>query len=369
MENDHRCLVFGPAYLDVVVEVDRPLLAQSVGDPEPRVLDQSLPAADVTARDDDRLCIMGPTGDRLMIEPAPARVPAVTCTLCEPVLARLLGGETRQTVAQTFGAVRCDRQLGGMGAGYAKALGGVLRMPLGGAPDAVGCEVLAALAHHQIPAVPSLLAECASDTSLLLLSPYGDKLAIGVRQAMTRWRLTAEDHALVADAGALVFCGAPNALLAEVLHWRTDVPVMCAPAMRNVSDTAVPLADLAAGIHYLTLNALEWAHLDGRERLAKAVPVISITDGPRDSLVLCGGEHLMIPAVPHVGPTDTNRAGETFGATFFNVLRAELPAFPRAGVAPALAARAGRRAALQAERQLALTAFGFPSDDWQVDDA
>jgi hypothetical protein len=74
--------------------------------------------------------------------------------------------------------------------------------------------------------------------------------------------VTAEDRALAAAADALIFCGMPNALMAEVLSWDLQLPVMCAPAMRNICDTTVPLADFAAHIHYLTLNVLVVHQID-----------------------------------------------------------------------------------------------------------
>jgi sugar/nucleoside kinase (ribokinase family) len=166
-------------------------------------------------------------------------------------------------------------------------------------------------------------------------------------------------------ADALVFCGAPNSLMAEVFSWKPDIPTMCAPSMRNVCDTDYPLADLAPHIDYLTLNALEWQHLDGRERVLDEVPVITVTDGPRGSRVYFrGGEHA-IPAEPRTGPVNTNRAGETYGSTFFNVLLHDDPDFHRRrSIDSDLALRAGRIATAQASRQLDITGFAFPPDDW-----
>lgn len=348
----NRPTIFGPAYLDVVLTLDRPLLA---GGP---VLDQSLPAARLTPRDDGVLEVVGPAGDRLVFQlPADQSEFAATCELCEPVLARTQPG---RTVTGEYPVANAVRQLGGMGAGYAKALGGLLRMPVG--DDAVGREVLQLLAIHEIDTVPALLPDCPSDTSLLLQSPQGDKLAIGVRRAMTRWQVTREDHALAAQASALVFCGAPNALTAAVLANAPDIPVMCAPALRNVCDRSVPLADLAAQIDYLALNALEWAQLDSAEEMRRQVPVITVTEGARGSRVLLGEREIRIPAVPFEGPADTNRAGETYAATFFRTLLAACPEFPR-GITVETAEHAGRLAAVQAAKQLAMREFRFPREE------
>jgi len=348
----NRPTIFGPAYLDVVLTLDRPLLA---GGP---VLDQSLPAARLTPRDDGVLEVVGPTGDRLvcLLPPDQAEF-AASCELCEPVLARTQPG---RIVTGEYPVASAVRQLGGMGAGYAKALDGLLRMPIG--DDAVGREVLQLLAAHEIDAVPALLPDCPSDTSLLLQSPQGDKLAIGVRQAMVRWQVTSEDHALAAEASALVFCGAPNALMATVLEGAPDIPVMCAPALRNVCDRSVPLARLAAKIGYLTLNALEWSQMDGAEEMRRQVPVITVTEGAQGSRILLGEREIRIPATPFEGPADTNRAGETYAATFFRALLAACPEFPR-GVTIEAAEHSGRLAAVQAAKQLAMREFGFPNEE------
>ncbi len=350
-----RVLVFGPAYPDVVVETPRPLAGVR--------LDQSLPALTATPRDDGRVVVTGPTGDALTFPlPPHATTAACTLTLAEPVLARLRGADTRETVTGEYPVTGFRRQLGGMGAGYALALGGTLHMPVGA--DALGREVRALLAAAGIAAAPRVL-DCPSDSSLVILSARGDKLAIGVRQAMVRWTATADDLALLDDADALVVCGAPNALLADLLAHRSNLPVLCAPAMRNVSDTAVPLAALAASISVLTCNALEWAHLPDRDAVRAQVPLVAVTDGPRGSTLYLGDDSLFLPAAPHPAPADTNRAGETYGATLFTILRRLCPDFRH--VTPAMAEFAGRLATRQAARQLDITGFAFPPPDWDAE--
>jgi len=338
-------LIFGPAYIDVVLTLDRPLLAEGP------LLDQSLPAARMIPRDDGVAEVIDPAGDRLvcLLPPEYAEF-AVTCELDE----LLPAGASQVTEYSVTCAVR---RLGGMGAGYAKALGGLLRMPIG--DDAVGREVLELLAAHEIDAIPALLPGCASDTSLLLQTPQGDKLAIGVRRAMTRWQASEEDHVFTKKAAALVFCGAPNALMTAVLEQAPDILVVCAPALRNIRDRSVPLIGLAAMIDYLTLNKLEWEQLEGAERMRKKVPVITVTEGATGSRILLGGREIHLPAVPVAGPRDANRAGETYGAAFLRMLLEVCPTFP-AGLTPRIAEQAGRHAAAQAAKQLVMHDFGFP---------
>ncbi len=350
-------IVFGPAYLDRVLEIDTPLAPADM----PVRLDQSLPALRVRPGAAGIIEVVGPTGDRLTFHLPAAEQPGAVYALAEPVLARLLGASAPALVGD-FAVTQERRQLGGMGAGYARALSGLLRAPFGGGsePDAVGGAVLAALAREHVRVAPLLLPACASDGSLVLLSARGEKLAIGVRQAMTRWTTTAEDIACAASADALVFCGAPNAVLAAVSAAVPSKTVMCAPALRNVTDAACPLAALASRIDYLTLNALEWAQLDDQEALRRLVPVITVTDGARGSRLLAGGEERFIPAIPAHGTVNANRAGETYGATVFSML---LPVLRRgAPCDPARAADAAQQATVQAHRQLSLAEFAFPME-------
>lgn len=352
MAGERRPLVYGPAYLDRVAVLASPLAAYP--------LDQSLLALRSEPRTDGRILLRGENGDAVTLHlPADAGAAAVTYELAEPILARTCGAQAPPVVAE-IAVTRFSEELGGMGAGYAKALGGVLRCPLG--TDAVGASVHSLLDRYAIDTLPSLLPDCPSDTSLLLLAE-GEKVAVGVRQAMVQWTATAEDRALLAEADALVCCGAPNAQVAEILGHATG-SVLCAPAMRNVGDTATPLADLAEHIHYLALNALEWAHLPGHDALRTLVPVITITDGPRGSRVLLGEEEFFVPADPVTGAIDTNRAGETYGAAFFTVLRREAPDFYRTRrVSRAVAEHAATVATRQAARQLTLSGFAFPAEE------
>ncbi len=354
--DNRRILVFGPAYLDVVVEIDGPLVAGTL-------LDQSLPAHDSTPRDDGRIVLAGDNGDHLVFTLSDdVAAYAADYTLAEPVLARV--GES-VAVTGAFPVTHCVAQPGGMGAGYALALGGLLCAPFGegegeafATPDGVGLELMVSLILQGVPVFPRLISGCPSDTSLVIISSRGDKLAVGVRRTMTRWRPTAEDRTLVENVDALVFCGAPNAFVAEVLSWDFGVPVMCAPALRNVLDGEMPLADLAGGIDYLTLNALEWAHCAGQEILRAQVPFISVTDGPRGSRLLLSDRDIFIPAVRVDGPVNANRAGETYGATVFTLL---LDAFPDP-IPPARAEAVGRRASERAAEQLRMAGFGFPEE-------
>ena len=128
---DNPILVFGPAYLDTVVEIPDPLAAAP--------LDQSLLANACAPRADSRVTLEGPTGDHLIFHlPPDAAAEAARYTLAEPVLARV--GRAEPVVGE-HAVTRVRVQPGGMGAGYALALGGRSARPSGMTPPARGCAM------------------------------------------------------------------------------------------------------------------------------------------------------------------------------------------------------------------------------------
>jgi hypothetical protein len=338
-------IVFGPAYLDVVLTLDRPLFTDSSAG----LLDRSIAVTAAHPLPTRTLELVAPDGARLTIALPSGK--GTEYTLDEPLAPGLITAATATSVV---------KQLGGMGAGYALALGGILRCPLG--DDAVGRKVRTLLDAAGIQSQPITITDCPADISQVLISPAGDKLATGLRTAMARWEHTPEDTKLIRTAAAVVCCGPRNALIYELLTPMPMVPVMLAAALRNVTDTEVPLAAFADRIAYLSLNAMEWEHLPGRSRVRAAVPVITITDGAKGSRVLLrGGGELHIPAVPFRGTPDSNHAGETYGAAMFAALQRAAPGFHRSGRVPRAAAEtAAYRASDLAGKQLAIHTFGFP---------
>jgi sugar/nucleoside kinase (ribokinase family) len=353
-------VVFGPAYLDTVIVIEGPLV-RTVSTP----LDQSLSAVSCTPRTDGLLQLSGPTGDLLeLILPADSPITGASYQLREPLLARVCAGQTIPVVTERHDVRRAYRQLGGMGAGYAKAFDGILCAPFG--QDALGETVQSLLAEVAVAVQPTRLPSLTSDQTLIILSEHNDKLAIGERHALLHWTPQAKHFALAARARVLVFCGATNAFAAAVLAGGQPGLVMYAPSMRNIDDAAVPLHTLAPYLHYLALNALEWSQLaaHAREALLAQVPLITVTEGPRGSRVFASGRHWDVPAAPAAGPIDTNRAGETYAATFLKAIVHGCPLFPRHELDDRLIVWAATVASRQAARQLSLTDFAFPADDW-----
>jgi ribokinase len=353
-------IVFGPAYIDRVLTIAQPLLP-TAGAPS---FDQSVTATNMEPLAEPQVCLDGSIGDRLVFHlPKNTGCPGLRFTLQEPLLVRLCVGQTIPCVTGQYAVETVRFQLGGMGAGYAKACHGLLRAPFGA--DETGRLVQTLLDEAGVSVSPSILPACQSDASLIILTPRAEKLAVGVRDALRHWRYTEEDATLAQAARAVIFCGAPNALVADILSRGVDAAVMYAPNMRNVDDTTVPLATLAPYIHYLAMNALEWAHLGEPQVLLATIPLISVTDGAHGSRVYVYGRRLDIPAVPHPAPRDTNRAGETYAATLFNALLAIYPNFPKDRLDEDAVRWAAVQASRQASRQLDITSFDFPPDTWR----
>jgi ribokinase len=354
-----RIMVFGPAYLDRVLTLTHPLLPAA----DAPSFDQSLPAVSVEPLAEPRVYLCGPSGDALVFHlPPTSACPGMRFTLQEPVLARLCAERPVPCVTGDYTVESVLLQLGGMGAGYAKACHGVLRAPFGA--DETGRLVQTLLQEARIDVAPTILPGCQSDTSLIILSPRAEKLAVGVRDALRHWRYVDEDYALASKARALIFCGAPNAFAVQILGQGLSAAVMYAPSMRNIDESVVPLAALTPYIHYLAMNALEWANLADQQSCLQTIPLISVTDGARGSRVYVHGRVIDIPAVAHPAPRDTNRAGETYASTLFKALLAVYPDFPHAEIAEDVARWAATAASRQAARQLDITTFDFPADTW-----
>ncbi len=351
-----KTVIFGPAYLDTVVKINGKIIAELSAP-----LDQSLPVISIMPDDSRRVRIVSDIGDDVIIPLADySACVSGEYRLREGILSRRCG-DNCPPVKITLTADACFQQLGGMGAGYAKSLGGTLRMPLG--DDSLGENLREMLANCGIVSSPAILPGHTSDSTLLIQSHTGDKLAAGYRDALLHWQPDEDDFKLAKMAENIIFCGGLNSFTGKILSADINVPVMCAPSMRNIDDTAFPLADFAAKIDYLTMNALEWSHLKRQDEIINNIPLITITDGARGCDIYLYGKEYFYPALPHPGPVDTNRAGETYAATIWKAVLAFCPAFPREKIPESLLARIANIAAKQAHRQLDITNFAFPDDD------
>jgi sugar/nucleoside kinase (ribokinase family) len=352
-----RVVVFGPAYLDRVLRVDRPLVDASLGPP----LDQSVegqwkfgagPALEIVSPDNCVIAIdlppawPGPRGQIQLARPLPAAVPARL---------RVRGVEWYD-------------DLGGMGAGYAAALGGLLCCALGDRSDASSQAICHLLERHDIEYRPMHVPGHPADWTLLVTSgEFGDKLPIGFRGACASLDAGALDALAALPSDLRVVASLPNRLAERALRAPGAGMRLFAPAVRNVSDRDCTISSFAGAIDILSCNRTEWELLEDREQVAWQVSILIVTEGAAGSTVRFTtpqGEPglLHVPAFPRTRPPrDTNRAGEAFAATLTAAL---LDAGWQAGsgvISQDLARSAAERASAAAALVIDRTSFGFPT--------
>jgi sugar/nucleoside kinase (ribokinase family) len=118
----------------------------------------------------------------------------------------------------------------------------------------------------------------------------------------------------------------------------------------------------------LSCNRQEWETLEDREEVAWQVSILVVTDGPQGSSVrytTTQGEadRLHVPAFPRQHPPrDTNRAGESYAATFLSTLLNHGWDAASGVVDDDLIRTAARRSSAAAALELDRVQFGFPSD-------
>jgi ribokinase len=355
--SDRRVEVFGPAYLDRVLRVDTPLFKSGLGPP----FDQSTDGR-WKFTSNRRIDVIDPSGYTLEIEvPGDWPGPFGEVELCSPLRA---GAHGRRRLL----GLDWHDDLGGMGAGYAEALQGVLRCALGPADDPAGQAVSRRLDALGIAHALLRVAGRPADWTLLITNgQFGDKLPIGFRGC----HQAADPAAFAALAGTScdlrVVASLPNEISARVLKAPGAGVRLFAPALRNMRDRGFPLSRFAAAIDILCCNRIEWETLEDREEVGRQVSILVVTDGERGSTVrytnpLGDPELLMVEAFPRTAPPrDTNRAGEAYGATLVASLLDQGWDAARGTVEDSLIRTAATRAAAAAALVLDRVEFGFPS--------
>jgi ribokinase len=352
----HRVAVFGPAYLDRVLRVDRSLIAPSTGG----TVDQSV---DGRLRFDPTggLTVVDPAGYRLLVElpdywPGPTGEVTIDRAICEGM-----------TGERSVEGLAWHDDLGGMGAGFAAALGGELTSALGVDQDPLSEMIERLLASARIAHHAIRIPDREADWTLLISSgEFGDKLPIGFRGCHASLVGELLDEAARRPCDLRVVAALPNAVAARVLSVRDGAIRFFAPTTRNVLDRQCPLPAFADSIDILSCNRREWEALEGREDVAWRVSILMVTNGPEGFTVRFttpAGEpgHLEHPAFPRARPPlDTNRAGEALASEFLSVLL-ESGWSPATGVVePSVIRAAADRAAAAAALVLDRARFGFP---------
>lgn len=352
-----RVLVFGPAYLDRVLYVDGPLVDPSEGLP----LDQSVEGQGKFGPGNE-LTLVDPGGYAIAIDlpsdwPGPAGEIELSRSVCR-------GGRGRRHLhGQSW-----HDDLGGMGAGFAAALGGELWSALGPVSERISQDIGQRLARHGIFHRPARIADQPADWTLLVTSGrFGDKLPVGFRGCHERI-----DAQLLVDAAndpcdLRVVASLPNRIAAPVLLAPGARLRLFAPAMRNVLDRECFIGSFAAGIDILCCNRREWETLPDPSEIAWLVSILAVTDGSAGSWVRFttpSGEpgRLQVPAFPRARPPrDTNRAGEAFAATLVATLLDHGWDAATGVVEEGLIELAATRASAAAALELDLVDFGFPT--------
>ncbi|WP_165244080.1 PfkB family carbohydrate kinase [Paludisphaera soli] len=350
--------VFGPAYLDRVLRVDRRLLDASSGPPLDQSVEGRLGFGEV---DGGSLTLVDPTGAALAVDlpegwPGPCGDVALDRPLGAPPGIR---SEVR--------ASDWDDQLGGMGAGFAAALGGELVAALGPEHDATSRAVAGLLARHGVAGRRIRTAGPADWTLLISSGEHGDKLAVGFRGCHAA--LGPEDvrPSLGESCDVLVVAGLSNRLSAEILTAPGPALRVFAPAMRNMLERDFPLRRAIGPVDLLCCNRAEWDALEDREEVAARLTILVVTEGASGAWARFTdpqGEsrRLQVGAFPRARPSrDTNRAGEAFAAFLITTLleRGWRPSSCTAAVVDVAAAM--RRASAASALVLDWVGFGFPS--------
>jgi ribokinase len=353
---NRRVVVFGPAYLDRVLRVDRPLIDPALGTP----IDQSM-EGEWKFGTERTLDLVDPTGFTLTIEvPADWLGPTGEIRLARPIHD---GARGRRIVR----GVAWENDLGGMGAGYAAAFGCWLWSALGPESDPRSQAISRRLAQHGVAHRPIRVADRPADWTLLITSgEFGDKLPIGFRGCHAA--LEPGDLAMAEEpCGLRVVAALPNRLAERVLSAPGAAVRFFAPTMGNMLDCNVSVARFASSIDILSCNRTEWETLHDREEVAWRVSILVVTDGPAGSMVRFTtptGEagRVQIPSFPRERPPrDTNRAGEAYAATFITTLLDQGWHAASGVVEEALIRLAAERASAAAALELDQVHFGFPS--------
>jgi ribokinase len=365
-------VVVGPAYLDRVLRIANSLRG---GDSAPIDLSVEGQLEGVADSVTGELELVDAAGSRIVVAmprdwPGPwGRIRL----LRELGPVECAGGDARQVAATDW-----EDDLGGMGAGYAQALGGILVHALGEETDAISGRISAMLdaagiRERRVIRIPGV---CADWTLLVTSGRHGDKLPIGFRGCHSA--IPAQTlRGVIPECSVLVVTSLPNALAGVAFDAQAEIRLF-APAVRNMADREVPIRTFADRIDVLACNRHEWEMLDpaSREAIMRNASLRVLTEGAQGSRIWLGWkdsetgrvmsgtvlEHVE-PAFPRSEPPrDTNRAGECYLATLLSVLLREgwRPRV-RGSMNSTGLSRAARLASCAAALVLDQERFGFPT--------
>lgn len=338
---DARVQVIGPSYLDEIIEVDGPLcherwvreaLPERAG---PVRIDYSRTEAEREPLDEPGVFLQvdSPGGDSIRVtEPGTSGGRRLLVEEERLFDAASLGLSDDPRVPPLLTEVPlCGRrlQLGGMGAGYALALGGRLVLPLGaaaGQPDVDALKMCEMMEGCGISCDPVWVSGADTDVTTLLWSSAGDKLPVGRRSAC--YAVTAEallERAVPADLN--IITSLPSATARSVAKDLTGWKLLT-PSLRNLREGGVE--QVCAAVDAVSMNSTEWGALADPEQVRRCCPLVLVTRGEEGAAVafrdkagrMCWTE---VPAAElEEGVVDANHAGEAFTAGFLGALLGQM---------------------------------------------
>ena len=217
--------MFGPAYLDRVLRVDRPLIDPASG-ASPRSERRRQSGSSVPIR---RLELIDPAGYTIEVElPDDWPGPTGEIRLASPIRPGVTGRRSVRGLAW-------HDDLGGMGAGYAAALGGRLCSALGSDSDPTSRAISTGWPSSASPTIRFASSITRADWTLLITSgEFGDKLPIGFRGCHAALEPDSLDSRAARPCDLRVVASLPNRLAARVLGAPGAGMRFFAPAMRNM---------------------------------------------------------------------------------------------------------------------------------------
>lgn len=357
--SDFQITVFGPAYLDCVVRINRPLISK-----KNRIIDLGGNAIRAMAQHDGEIQIVDESGGIIRITLPDEMASVAGCYHVKGIL------NSNESEVITMSEV--DMDLGGMGAGYAKALGGHLVSCIGASDDETSLKIQSLVKSHRIQHTPVKVDSVAADWTLLITSgEHGDKLPLGLRGCHDS--VTAEE--LIASVpnhnqDLLIIASLKNSLM-DTLAGLLKAPIkVLAPAVRNCRETMVPIGNLAGKFDLLTLNQQEWDAMSPacRQKWLNSQATISITNGPigaKISWIDRDGDRseIVTDIFPRRSPpADTNRAGEAFASGLIRSFKEQGWGLTGFQFTSAFIREAAVQASAWAGLTVNMKAFGFPDE-------
>lgn len=367
-----KVTVFGPAYLDHIVRVRGPLCGADWPEPgAPAVrLDYSRTEAERSPCDEPGvfLHVQSPAGDAIRIEGGGAAGTVVRIAedrICDPdAVRRATGCDCLPRIRSVVELEDEWVQLGGMGSGFALALGGHLVAPVG-ASDRAAAQVAALLTENHVDHTLVPVDNASTDTTTLILSDAGDKLPVGRRGAIMQ--VSACDLLAAGHDGEIVILSAslPNRLVLELASaiegWK-----LFTPSLRSIRQGDIE--EIAPHVDAMSMNETEWAGVGDHESVLAHCPVVAVTRGDRGATLHYHGPEgsrdvVHVPAAPPPAVVDINRAGEAFAAGLVGALlgRAGLGAMRCGYYRRGVVRGAAWEAAIAAALELGISETRFPS--------